>query len=152
MLCNSLEPGGLGLSLNMAKKGEEEKQEKETVSTHVQLQNEFGGDDVTLGFVVEGEETKFEMSFKSGQTFEWVKHKVALQLEVHYADLSLFFKEKPIPEPFCLVDLGVKTSDIVTVHIKEGAERGLEKAAKEIHEEIVLSGGLPKEEEEEEDM
>jgi hypothetical protein len=40
-------------------------------------------------------------------TFEWIKNKVAEQLEANYGDLSLYLGKKRIPEPFCLVDMGI---------------------------------------------
>ena len=52
-------------------------------------------------------EVFFQQVFKQGFTFEWVKNQVALALEAKYGDLELFYNGKRIPEPFCLVDLGV---------------------------------------------
>ena len=50
----------MGLSLGgIPKRGEEAKEEK---STHVQLQEQFGGDDVNVKFDVIGEETNFEIT------------------------------------------------------------------------------------------
>ena len=53
--------------------------------------------------------------FKEGVTFEWVKNKVAEKLEANYADLSLFFNGRRIPEPFCLVDMGVASGSEIIV-------------------------------------
>jgi hypothetical protein len=54
-------------------------------------------------------------------TFEWVKNKVAENMEANYADLSLFLGAKRIPEPFCLVDMGITTETVLDVQIAEGA-------------------------------
>ena len=69
-------------------------------------------------------------------TFEWVKNKVALKLEAKYDDLTIFYNDKRIPEPFCLVDMGVPSGAIIVVHIREGAEIGLEKLEQQVKEEI----------------
>lgn len=59
---------------------------------------------------VQGSQPEFHQeSFKSGVTFEWVKNKVAQKLFANYEDVSLYMNEKRIPEPFCLVDLNVKS-------------------------------------------
>jgi len=89
---------------------------------------------------------KILMKFKQGQTFEWVKHKVSLQLEAKYADLvsyssinrkqTLFVKGRRIPEPFCLVDMGIVSGDIVEVKIAEGAVIGLDEVRKQVEKEI----------------
>ncbi len=68
--------------------------------------------------------------FKQGQTFEWVKHKVSLQMEAKYADLTLFVKGRRIPEPFCLVDMGIQSGDLIEVKIAEGAVIGLDEVRK----------------------
>ena len=73
-----------------------------------QLQDEIAGDDVKLLFNLKDQDTIFHTEvFKQGQTFEWVKHKVSLKLECKYQDLLLFYNGKRIPEPFCLVDMGI---------------------------------------------
>jgi hypothetical protein len=67
-----------------------------------------------------------EESFKQGVSFEWVKNKIANVLEARYEDLSLYFKGKRIPEPFCLVDMGVKAGDTITVQLAADAVIGRE--------------------------
>ena len=57
-------------------------------------------------------------------TFEWVKNKVAEKLEANYQDLSLYLGDKRIPEPFCLVDMGITGPASITVKIAEGAVLG----------------------------
>ncbi len=59
-------------------------------------------------------------------TFEWVKNKVALKLFANYEDISLYMNEKRIPEPFCLVDLNVKSGQVIRVEIAAGAVYGEE--------------------------
>ena len=38
-------------------------------------------------------------------TFEWVKNKVAEKLETKYQNLTLFFNDKRVLEPFSIVDM-----------------------------------------------
>ena len=59
-------------------------------------------------------------------TFEWVKNKVAEKLEANYPDLSLHLNDKRIPEPFCLVDMGITGPTTLIVQIAEGAVLGNE--------------------------
>lgn len=59
-------------------------------------------------------------------TFEWVKNKIALKLFANYEDISLYMNEKRIPEPFCLVDLNVKSGQVIRVEIAAGAVYGEE--------------------------
>ena len=59
-------------------------------------------------------------------TFEWVKNKVAEKLEANYPDLTLHLGDKRIPEPFCLVDMGITGATTITVQIAEGATLGNE--------------------------
>lgn len=59
-------------------------------------------------------------------TFEWVKNKIALKLFANYEDISLYMNEKRIPEPFCLVDLNVKSGQVIRVEIAAGAVFGEE--------------------------
>ncbi len=79
--------------------------------------------------------------FKQGVTFEWVKNKVAIALEAKYNDLSLYFNDKRIPEPFSIVDLPyVVSGSIIQVEIAEGAEVGLDKLRQQVLEEIERDG------------
>jgi len=64
--------------------------------------------------------------FKQGITFEWIKNKVAEHLEANYADLSLYFNGRRIPEPFCLIDMGVASGSEIIVQLAEGAVVGHE--------------------------
>ena len=92
-----------------------------------QIQEEFGGEQTLILFVREGATQIFhEESFKQGVTFEWVKNKIANVLEARYEDVSLYFKDKRIPEPFCLVDMGVKAGDKIMVQLAAGAVVGSE--------------------------
>ena len=118
------------------------------MSTHLQLQEEFGGDQVNLIFVVDGEDLRFEQSFQNGLTFEWVKNQVALKLEVPYSDVTLTHDGKPVIDPFCIVDMGLKSGAELLVQIKEGADRGFEKLRKEMADELKVVGGAPAEDEE----
>eukprot|EP00347_Sterkiella_histriomuscorum_P018327 403345928 len=109
----------------------------EELSTEMKIQQEFAGDNVLLNFVIQGKTDIFHQeSFKQGLTFEWVKNKIAIALEVRYADLLLFYKGKRIPEPFCLVDLGVQTGETIEVQILEGAVIGLDAVRKQVELEI----------------
>ena len=93
-----------------------------------QLQDEIAGNDVLLKFNLQGQTEIFHTEvFKSGQTFEWVKNKVAIKLEAKYQDLLLFYKGKRICEPFCLVDMNILTETQLEVTIAEGATVGLDK-------------------------
>ena len=98
-----------------------------------QLQQELEGDDVLLKFKLHNKEEIFlEKVFKQGYTFEWVKNQVALILETKYNDLTLFLNGKRIPEPFCLVDMGVQSGSVISVQIAEGAVIGLDEVRKQI--------------------
>lgn len=105
-----------------------------------QIQAEFAGENTNLIFIREGEIKPFyEASFKQGVTYEWVKNKVADIMESRYEDISLYYKGKRIPEPFCLVDMGVQNRDTITVQLTAGAVIGYEalrlKVLAEIEEE-----------------
>ncbi len=65
-----------------------------------------------------------------------MKHKVSLQLEAKYADLTMFIKGRRIPEPFCLVDMGIQSGDLIEVKIAEGAIIGLDEVRKQVQKEI----------------
>ena len=91
----------------------------------IKLQNAIAGDDVELLFKMEGQdEVFFQAVYKQGITFEWVKNKVAEQLEAQYADLLLFYNGRRIPEPFCLIDMGVASGSEIIVQVAEGAVLG----------------------------
>lgn len=66
----------------------------------------------------------FQAVYKQGITFEWIKNKVAENLEAQYGDLSLFYNGKRIPEPFCLIDMNVASGSDIIVKIAEGAVVG----------------------------
>ena len=92
-----------------------------------ELQNQIAGDAVMLTFIREDKASEgpfWEEQFKEGVTFEWVKNKVAEKLEANYGDLSLFVNDKRIPEPFCLVDMGLKGNVTIVVKIADGAVIG----------------------------
>ncbi|CDW76911.1 UNKNOWN [Stylonychia lemnae] len=90
-------------------------------TTEMKIQDEIAGNDVL---------------FKQGLTFEWVKNKIAIALEVRYQDLLIFYNGKRIPEPFCLIDLGVKTGETIEVQIAEGAVVGLDAVRKQVEQEL----------------
>ena len=103
------------------------------------LQNQIAGDAVLLVFQREDQVGKgpfWEQQFKEGVTFEWVKNKVAEQLEANYEDLSLFVNDKRIPEPFCLVDMGLKGTVNIVVKIAEGAVLGNDALREQVLKEI----------------
>ena len=79
-------------------------------TTEEKLQEQIAGDDVLMIFTKEGEDQPFWQSvFKEGVTFEWIKNKVAEEMEANYADLTLFDGERRIIEPFCPIDMGIKS-------------------------------------------
>ena len=49
---------------------------------------------------------------------------MAEALEAKYEDLSLYLGERRIPEPFCLVDMGITSKTELSVQIAEGAVLG----------------------------
>ena len=65
-----------------------------------------------------------------------MKNKVAIKLEAKYQDLLLFYNQKRICEPFCLVDLNILTETTIEVTIAEGAEIGLDKLREQIAKEV----------------
>ncbi|CAI2383144.1 unnamed protein product [Moneuplotes crassus] len=123
--------GGLGIVSDDAKDGEK-------ISTHLELQEKYGGENVTLTFQVEGEDLQWEDTYQSGLSFEWIKSKVAEKLEVTYQDVSLLHEGNPVIDPFCIVDMGLQTGAVITIKIKDGADRGYtaikEQLAKEAEE------------------
>ena len=106
-------------------------------TTEEKLQEEIAGDDVLLHFDMDGEKAPFwEETFKEGVTFEWIKNKVAEQLEANYGDLSLYAGERRIPEPFCPIDMGVATGSTLVVKLAEGAVVGNEALREQVLAEI----------------
>ena len=63
-------------------------------------------------------------TFKEGITFEWIKNKLAEHIEAQYGDLSLYFNNRRIPEPFCLIDMNITTGSEIVVQLAEGAVMG----------------------------
>lgn len=59
-----------------------------------------------------------------------------MQLEAKYSDLTLFTKGRRIPEPFCLVDMGIQSGDVIEVKIAEGAIIGLDEVRKQVAKEL----------------
>lgn len=53
-----------------------------------------------------------------------MKNKVAEKMEANYNDLSLFYNDRRIPEPFCLIDMGVASGSEILVKLAEGAVVG----------------------------
>ena len=96
-------------------------------TTEEKLQQAIGGDHIQLFFKMEGQDDVFyEAVFQQGVNFEWIKNKVAERLEAQYQDLSLHFNGRRIPEPFCLIDMGVTPGSLITVQLAEGAVVGYE--------------------------
>ena len=81
-----------------------------------------------------------EAVFSEGVTFEWVKNKVAEQIFARYEDLSLFMNGKRIPEPFCLVDMNVKSGQVIEVQVAEGAVFGEEAMRQQVLKEMEQEG------------
>ena len=48
----------------------------------------------------------------------------------------MFVKGRRIPEPFCLVDMGVTSGETIEVKIAEGAVIGLEEVRKKVQQEL----------------
>ena len=114
-------------------------------TTEEKLQEELAGDDVLLYFKMEGQEEKFfEAVYKQGMTFEWIKNKVAEHMEAQYGDLSLYFNERRIPEPFCLIDMNVGSGSEIIVQLAEGAVVGHDalraQVLRELEEEAAAAG------------
>jgi len=96
-------------------------------TTEEKLQNAIAGDDVQLFFKMENsDEIFFQAVYKQGITFEWIKNKVAENLEAQYQDLSLYYNDRRIPEPFCLIDMSVSSGSDIIVKVAEGAVIGHE--------------------------
>ena len=94
-------------------------------STEEKLQNAIAGESIQLYFKMMGQdEVFFEAIYKQGVTFEWIKNKVAEKLEAQYQDLALYYNERRIPEPFCLIDMGVVSGSDIFVQLAEGAVVG----------------------------
>jgi len=72
------------------------------------------------------DEVFFQAIYKQGITFEWIKNKVAENMEANYQDLSLYYNDRRIPEPFCLIDMGVANGSDIMVQLAEGAVVGHE--------------------------
>ena len=125
-----MEPGtGSGLDLMNDNIDGEKK------STHLELQEKYGGEFVTLTFKVEGEELSWKDTYQSGLTFEWIKSKVAEKLEVTYQEITLLHDGNPVIDPFCIVDMGLQTGAVLTAQIKEGADRGFTAIKEELAKE-----------------
>jgi hypothetical protein len=50
--------------------------------------------------------------------------------------LTLFVKGRRIPEPLCLVDMGVASGETIEVKIAEGAVIGLDEVRKQVQREL----------------
>ena len=106
-------------------------------TTEEQLQEEIAGDDTLLIFHLQGQAESFlQKSFKQGVTFEWVKNQVAETLEAKYEDLSLWHDGRRIPEPFCLVDMGVTSGAQIEVQLAEGAVLGQDALREQVLKEL----------------
>ena len=138
-----MEPGSSGgLDIN-----HDDNKDGEKKSTHLELQEKYGGENVTLTFEVEGEDLSWKDTYQSGLTFEWIKNKVAEKLEVTYQDVTLLHEGNPVIDPFCIVDMGLTTGAVLTARIKEGADRGYTALREQLSKEAADKG----EEQEEED-
>jgi hypothetical protein len=108
-------------------------------TTEEQIQREIAGDECLLHFVAEGQtEPFFSEAFKEGMQFDWVKNKVAEKMEARYEDLNLYLGEKRIPEPFCLVDMGVQSNTTIGVKLNAGAVIGNEALREQVLKEIAM--------------
>jgi len=110
-------------------------------TTEEQIQREIAGDECRLLFIAEGQsEPFFRETFKEGMQFDWVKNKVAEKMEARYEDLNLYLGEKRIPEPFCLVDMGVQSSaeTVIGVKLNAGAVVGNEALREQVLKEIAM--------------
>ena len=63
-----------------------------------------------------------------------------MKLECKYQDLLLFYNNKRIPEPFCLVDMNITSETKIEVTIAEGAEVGLDRLREQVAREIENDG------------
>lgn len=88
------------------------------------------------------DEVFFQAIYKQGITFEWIKNKVAENLEAQYGDLSLFYNGKRIPEPFCLIDMNVVSGSDIFVKIAEGAVVGHDALREQVLAEIAADDAL----------
>ena len=112
-------------------------------TTEEKLQAAIAGDDVQLYFKMDGsDEVFFQAIYKQGITFEWIKNKVAENLEAQYGDLSLFYNGKRIPEPFCLIDMNVVSGSDIFVKIAEGAVVGHDALREQVLAEIAADDAL----------
>lgn len=57
-------------------------------------------------------------------------------MEAKYNDLSLYVGERRIPEPFCPVDMGIKTNTELVVKLAEGAVVGNEELRQQVLAEL----------------
>jgi hypothetical protein len=106
-------------------------------TTEEEIQDQIAGDTCMLHFAFEGKAEPFHSeNFREGVTFEWVKNKIADKLEARYEDLSLYLGEKRIPEPFCLIDMGVQTNTLLIVKLAEGAVLGNEALRAQVLQDI----------------
>ena len=88
-------------------------------------------------FIMENStEVFFQAVYKQGITFEWIKNKVAENLEAQYGDLSLYYNDRRIPEPFCLIDMGVISGSEIIVKVAEGAVIGHEALRQQVLAEL----------------
>ena len=53
------------------------------------------------------------------------KEQICDEIEAQYDDISLYLGSKRIPEPFCIVDMGVKSGASIVVKIADGALTGI---------------------------
>jgi len=64
-------------------------------------------------------------------------------MEANYSDLSLYYNGRRIPEPFCLIDMGVTSGSDIFVQLAEGAVIGhdalREQVLREIDEEAAVA-------------
>ena len=52
-------------------------------------------------------------------TLDWIKNQVALKLEVAYKDVTLLYQDRPVIDPFCIVDMGLQTGAILVVRVRK---------------------------------
>lgn len=71
--------------------------------------------------------------------------------------MSLFYNGRRIPEPFCIVDMGIPTGSDIIIQLAEGAVMGHDALRQQVLDEIAAeaeeaeragdTGGMPNEEE-----
>jgi len=67
-------------------------------------------------------------------------------MEANYSDLSLYYNGRRIPEPFCLIDMGVSSGSDIFVQLAEGAVVGHDALREQVLREIEAEAALAQQE------